>query len=188
MTNIRRTCIRAAKFTSILAVITCLQTTLFPPTVAAESIEELRGMKPMSTAELASSTGGFIMPNGLNVNVGVMVNSMVQSALGNLSVSSVFSTDAPHAQNQVSDNGVIQTTEGDVSVALQGNGGVTHIRHDHDGLSALITNTANDVDIHQSRTVTISVSNYYSTMNPGLAGKLIALRITAMNTHPWKFH
>ena len=50
MTNFRRSCLRAAKFSSAFVLIACLQVSLFPPKVAAESIEELQGMRPMSAA------------------------------------------------------------------------------------------------------------------------------------------
>jgi hypothetical protein len=178
---------QTVKFVSALAFIAGLAGGFVAQSVSAEPIEGLSGLKPMSQAELASNVGGFMLPNGMNVNIGLMVQSAVQSALGNLTVKTTFSTqDGPNApiMTTVTTNNSSTTSNGPISVTLPGNGGTTTIvQNAQGGLSTVITNSANNVDINQQKTISVDVGNYYANMKPVLAGNLIQLRMQTNWTH-----
>jgi hypothetical protein len=151
-----------AKVISVLSVLACLQGALFASTVNAESIQELNGNRPLSAAELASYTGGFSLEGGFNVNLGVEIDSYVNQVLV---TRQIFSTNT--ASNSAVNTGGSNSAP---SVTLiPGNGGVTQVITQAGGnLSTVINNTASNVNINQTKSISLDIANFSQIMGQNL--------------------
>jgi hypothetical protein len=162
-----------------------------PITIAA-----LQNIEPMTPPELASSVGGFILPNGLNINIGVETAITVNGALivqtvmsslpgwmthNNNNSNSVTSTPANQpintASNDTPNTPAITTpatpttpSAPTIAAVLQSGGGVTQVMQLIDGQGTIINNTASNAIINQTRTINVDVANFANINTVALKG------------------
>lgn len=103
-----------------------------------------KDMTQLSEAELASACGGFTLPNGVDINVGID---------NRLSINGVSVADA-----QFSLNGTTVHTASSGVTHIQGPNGVTNVQLSALG-NSIITNTANNLVLNQVRTITVDITN-----------------------------
>lgn len=113
----------------------------FPALAHAEA---LRGVDPLKESELSELCGGFTLPNGINLNVGI---DNVVSLNGTIIANSTLSL-----------NGNIVSTNSTGTTQIQGNGGLTTVQLSPAG-TAIITNTASNIALSQIRTITVDLNN-----------------------------
>ncbi|HUY68261.1 MAG TPA: hypothetical protein VMV79_03055 [Alphaproteobacteria bacterium] len=146
---------------AIAALLAGLQIGLAAGPAKAGATGPLQGLSPLGAADLAAYHGGFELPNGVNINVGIVTDVSVNGAL---LVQSQFST------------GSIVTPANlpSISAQLQTVGGLTQVLQLAAGQTTVIANTANNTAINQLQTITVDIANF-SKFNPGAANGLVAL-------------
>lgn len=105
----------------------------------------LQGVNPLQESELSQLCGGFMLPNGINLNVGIDNAISLNGAI--------------IANSTLELNGNIISTSSTGTTRVVGNGGATTVQLSSAG-SAIITNTANNVNLNQIRTITVDMSNF----------------------------
>lgn len=165
---------------AILGLATCLS--VMSPTTcrAMEAIDALNGVAPMNAAELEESYGGFILPNGVNVNIGIETDISVN---GNLVVRNYYSSGKiDHAQSadikptaslDIKQLGattkVYNVVSAPSSASTEAQGatlpeGNTNIAVSNNPLTGstqtMIINSADKAVISQVQKITIDISNY----------------------------
>lgn len=128
--------------------------------------DALQGVAPLKDSELAQLCGGFTLPNGIDLNVGI--DNRV--SLNGLTV----------ANAQFSLNGTTVSTSASGSTHIQGLNGSTDIAPLSAVGTTLITNTANNIALNQVRTITVDVTNL-SRANLQSMSALSALQSQAIN-------
>lgn len=104
----------------------------------------LQGVAPLKESEMAELCGGFTLPNGINLNVGIDNHISLNGTT--------------IASSSLSLNGNTFSTSSTGTTQVVGNGGVTTVQFPSVG-TALITNTASNVTLDQVRTITVDLSN-----------------------------
>jgi hypothetical protein len=104
----------------------------------------LQGLTPLKDAELEHLCGGFTLPNGIDLNIGIDN----QVSINGLSV----------ADANFSLNGSTITASTSGVTHIQGANGSTDIQLSALG-STIITNTANNLSLNQVRTITVDMTN-----------------------------
>jgi hypothetical protein len=137
---------------------------LFAPAAQAEATD---GLAPMSEAELASAYGGFILPDGMNINIGIEDQISVNGVP--VSVSQLATGPLTTIKALPSVSAQIQNVNGLVSILQLAAGGTT-----------VISNSASNLSIDQLRTITIDVANF-SKLNPQAASNFAILQSQALN-------
>ena len=112
--------------------------------------------QPLSTAEMASLCGGFTLPNGVNINVGI--DNQV----------SINGTEVADAQFSLNGTSIKTTASGQSQI--QGAGGSTNILQLAGIGPTVISNSANNITLSQLRTINVDVSNYSKINMQALTG------------------
>lgn len=104
----------------------------------------LNDVAPLKDAELAQMCGGFTLSNGISLNVGID--------------NAISLNGATVATSSIVLNGNNVSTSSSGVTTVNGNGGVTTV--DMSSVNtAIITNTASNVSLNQTRTITVDLSN-----------------------------
>jgi len=102
--------------------------------------------RPLTEAEMGNLYGGFTLPNGVDVNIGIT---------NQLSINGILVASA-----QFSLNGTTVTTSATGASQINGaSGGLTNLLQFAAAGSTIITNTANNLTLDQVRTVNVSITN-----------------------------
>lgn len=195
--------VRTGAATASLAA--CLVALSFPSTGRAESIEALRGLNPMNSAELQDSYGGFILPGGVNINIGIETDISVALPDGKFVVRNYFSTGKMDNQRSASSVPAItatvekygKTSQYRVSPSLpsvptsvdtpqpetlpSGNTSLVNVVNPLTGFpTTVIINSANQAIISQVQKITIDITNLAVTKLQA-SGALATLKAQAMH-------
>jgi hypothetical protein len=127
----------------------------------AMAIQELDGISPMSDGELSVAYGGFILPNGLNINLGLEIISAIKNSLGEslFKIQQHFSTGPLNAINPI----LTATVTPDGSTKIEsGNSGPFNPGSSitSNGMNQIISNALNNAHIEQVQKLTIEISNF----------------------------
>ena len=144
-----------------LALLAFLACVVFAPKAALA--DALQGVAPLKDSELGQLCGGFSLPNGLNVNVGI--DNQI-SLNGIVIANSTFSF-----------NGTTVTSSGAGTTQVQSGTGTTTVQMSP--TSAIITNTASNVGISQMRSVSVNISGLTKMGMQGL-GNVSTLQLQAL--------
>ncbi len=160
-----------------------------PPSLGrAESIDALRGLSPMNAAELEESYGGFILPNGMNINIGIEtdisidgkqivhnyyssgnfhpVKSATEAATRTVTTAKIEQLGTttsvyPVASSIPASQPEASQPETQTAALPSGNTTVTTVVNPLTGLpTTLISNSANQAVISQVQKITIDISNF----------------------------
>lgn len=104
-----------------------------------------KDIAPLKEGELAQLCGGFILPSGLGINVGIDNRISVGSQL--------------LADTTLNLNGATVTTTSTGAWHIQGSNGSTDVSQVSAAGATIITNTASNISLDQTRTITIDMSN-----------------------------
>lgn len=104
----------------------------------------LRDVDPLKESELSQLCGGFTLPNGIDLNVGIDNTVSVNGTVAGSSTLDI--------------NGKVISTSSTGTTTVVGHGGVTTIEMPSVG-SAFIMNTANNIQLSQNRTITVTINN-----------------------------
>lgn len=179
---------RSLSFAALALTVSFACSVMAPGSATAMMAAGLKGLEPMGQDELASYHGGFILPNGMNINIGIETDIAIN---GNLVSKTWVGTDpvgpqsavgpaisTHHAGNNQITQVITLTNAGNPNTnSPQGSLALSPLQGgallpDH---SVLISNSLNNALISQSRTITIDVANYSALNLQGIAG-LAALR------------
>lgn len=118
--------------------------------VPAESLHAAFGVSPVSDAELGEVRGGFTTRNGLKLNIGFELKTILN---GSVVAHNVWNSDGPrrHTRSNIF-----------LTIISSDDGGSTEVRHQlgSGGFDTTIVNSQSDVNIEQSNTLTVDVLNH----------------------------
>lgn len=173
--------------TAILSLAACLSM-ISPATCRAmEAIDALSGLAPMNAAELEESYGGFMLPNGTNINIGIETDISVN---GNLVVRNYYSSGkfnhTPSTDNkpatfvnieqQATTTKIYHPASSAATTSPEGNTTVTFSDTPlTGGVQTIVSNTANNAIISQVQKITIDISNYAALVKQQAASALAIL-------------
>lgn len=184
----------------------CLCALAVPSTGHAESIEALRGLNPMNSAELEESYGGFILPGGMNINIGIETDISVALPDGKFVVRNYYSTGKIHAPKTTADVPTVSATveklantnqyrvaptgsstsvatieRPDAGTSPSGNTSVSSVVNPLTGFpTTVIINSTNQAIISQVQRITIDITNLAVTKLQA-SGALATLKSQALN-------
>lgn len=159
--------------------ILCLGLVVFARPASA-MIQELDGIMPMSDRELASAYGGFILPNGLNINLGLEIISAIKNSAGDalFKIHQHFSTGPLNSLKPVLSATVVPDNNG--GTKIESNTDVGSIQDLASSQNQIIANTLNNAHIEQVQKLTIEISNF-TKIFPGSNSALSGLQSQLLN-------
>lgn len=187
--------------TAIVCLAASLSAILPVTSHAMEAIDALNGITPMNTDELEESYGGFRLPSGINVNIGIATDISVN---GELVVHNYYSSGRyhhhAHAENIKASASVnvehigtttkiYQASSAPENQTIPSPGGNTIVTVNNNpltgNLDTIISNSANNAVISQVQKITVDISNYAAMLKQQAASALSILKaqagITAIN-------
>ncbi|MER2519373.1 MAG: hypothetical protein ABTQ34_01650 [Bdellovibrionales bacterium] len=166
----------------------------------AESIDALHGLSPMNAAELEEAYGGYILPNGMNINIGIETEilldgkSVVHNYYSSGKITAPTSASSTVAAAKIEQLGTttkvypvassasVSQPETQTTTLPTGNTTITSSADPLTGnVTTLVSNSANGAVISQIQSITIDITNYVAEKSQAYQA-LTALKSQAMNS------
>ena len=123
-------------------ILTAALLTVFAQTANADVLKEAT---QLTESEMAQLCGGYTLPNGMVLNIGIDNRVSVNGSLA--------------ADSQINLNGNIVTTNSAGVAQVNGLNGATYIVQQNAAGLTMIRNTADNVALAQTRTINIDITN-----------------------------